>query len=370
MGLQTSFGILSEILERHESRGGSVRDVEATTVDGEVLDVSMDVPVSLCAASGGLQSDVTPEAAAFTDEGALRIECSAAPASLPSAAEATVSMEQKGARVIDDEIVVTLQLTIEPDGTDTGTASTSIQCASESESSVSSPVESERTDGEATENRRRETDALPEEKDPFAAARDESVPPYEDTGYLRALYESCETFDEMSREIEMDVSAETVRRYMIDAEIHDPASYETTTPGTSSGPQATAEEPGDESDPEGAERDADGREAGGESNADGRSARTTPTADESGRSIPDEQLVTDGIGLPADLDVADVADAVAESITVYEVHRRLGIDRDRTRELLEQLDLLDLVLCRLGDDNRNVTYEQVATRIGRADGCN
>ncbi|MFD1600426.1 hypothetical protein [Halobellus rarus] len=55
------------------------------------------------------------------------------------------------------------------------------------------------------------------------AARDESVPPFEDTEYLQCLYDSCETFAEMSEKINMAVSDETVRRYMIDADIHSPS---------------------------------------------------------------------------------------------------------------------------------------------------
>jgi hypothetical protein len=55
------------------------------------------------------------------------------------------------------------------------------------------------------------------------AVRDESVPPFEDSGYLRCLYNSCETFAEMSEKIDMEVSSETVRRYMIDANIHSPS---------------------------------------------------------------------------------------------------------------------------------------------------
>lgn len=57
--------------------------------------------------------------------------------------------------------------------------------------------------------------------------RDESVPPFEDTDYLRCLYDSCETFAEMSEKIDMSVSDETVRRYMIDANIHSPSANRT-----------------------------------------------------------------------------------------------------------------------------------------------
>jgi hypothetical protein len=60
------------------------------------------------------------------------------------------------------------------------------------------------------------------------AVRDKSVPPFKDTDYLQCLYDSCETFSEMSEKIDMDVADETVRRYMIDANIHSPSSGRTT----------------------------------------------------------------------------------------------------------------------------------------------
>lgn len=314
MELQTSFGMLSEILERHESRGGSVRDVETRTVDGDALAVSIDVPVSLCTAAGGLDSGIAPETATLTDEGTLRIEFSTPPlVSLPPSTGATVSTERQGVRVVDDEVLATVELTIEPVDAGRDTARNA-----------------PRADPAA--------DSISEETDPFAAVRDDAVPPYEDTEYLQALYDSCETFDEMRETIEMDVSAETVRRYMIEADVHDPTTYETRTDGESKDTPASAT-PEDES-------------------------TRTPTTGESARTLPEEQLVTDGIGLPEDLEIADVANAVVDSVTVYEVHRRLGIDRDRTRDLLEQLNLLDLVLCRLSDGpKRDVTYEQVAARI-------
>ncbi|MEF8829469.1 MAG: hypothetical protein V5A49_10555, partial [Haloarcula sp.] len=59
-----------------------------------------------------------------------------------------------------------------------------------------------------------------------------------------------------------------------------------------------------------------------------------------------------------------VADAVVDSDTVYEVQRSLNLDRGQTRDLLEELNLLDLVLCRLADEpDHAVSYGTVAGRI-------
>ncbi|RLM87925.1 hypothetical protein D3D02_13370 [Halobellus sp. Atlit-38R] len=57
----------------------------------------------------------------------------------------------------------------------------------------------------------------------LAAVRDCAIPPYKDTDYLQHLYDSCESFREMSERIDVDVSSSTVRRYMIDVGIHSPA---------------------------------------------------------------------------------------------------------------------------------------------------
>jgi hypothetical protein len=174
----------------------------------------------------------------------------------------------------------------------------------------------------------------------LGTVRDESVPAYEDDEYLRVLYESCDTFEEMSRHIEMDVVAETVRRYMVDAGVHDPDSYDTvartgadTDDAADGGPAAdTAAEPG---------RDADATAPG------------------------EEPLVTDGLGLPAGLQVGDLADAVTDAATVREVSRTLDLEDGRTRELLTRLGLLDLVLGRITDDHGEHGRGEVVERVRR-----
>jgi hypothetical protein len=175
------------------------------------------------------------------------------------------------------------------------------------------------------------------------------VPPYEDTPYLQRLYESCGTFEEMSQRIEMDVSDETVRRYMIEAGVHSPTTYETRSgtdelSGGDPSPPASADASGDHS-----ASDASGERGGGE-----------PAID----TLPDDQLVADGIGFPDRLTLHDVVDAVIDARTVHEVGRELGVEHDRTRRLLRQLNVLDLVLRRVSDDSgRELSVEDVAARI-------
>lgn len=346
MGLQTAFDVLSHIVEHHESRGKAVRQVEVTTSDAseDVLHVTMDVPVSFCApSSGGLHPDLSPEAATLTDDGGLQVEFSTSDlATLPSTTEANISASKQAVRVTDDVgLVVTVELTIDPTDSETRTTGgedgqTAGVSAGPRESTTDES--SDGTDRSATAGHHDDADSDPASH--LVAARNEELPAYEDTEYLQRLYDSCDTFTEMSRKIEMDVASETVRRYMIEAGIHDPTSYNT----------ATEENPTVES----AEAET----------AESVSTQSPSTSDDPMETISDEQLVADGIGLPEDIQIEDVADAVVDSMTVFEVQRHLGLEQQRARDLLEQLNLLELVMRRIaGNPEREVTYEEVATRI-------
>lgn len=332
MGLQTSFGVLSEIVEQYESDGRPVRHVDATSeADGETLHVTMDVPVSIC-------SEATPEAAVLTDEGELQVEFSPSVlASLPSTTGATISAGNQAVRVTDDsDLLLTVELTIDPTDDETRHETTSDEQSS-------------------TANHYNESESHSELADDLTAVRDESALPYEDTEYLQQLYDSCDTFTEMSREIQMDVASETVRRYMIEAGIHNPSTYNT-----------AIEEQADEcssSTTEDAETDTNTEAKAEMETAEPASPQSLPATD-AVETVPDEQLVTDGIGLPEGLQIEDIMDAVIDSVTVYEVQKHLCLERQRTQELLKQLNLLDLVVGRIADNSeRTVSREEVATRI-------
>ncbi|EMA27775.1 hypothetical protein [Haloarcula japonica] len=387
MGLHTAFTALAEVIDAYESRGRSIETVEASPADtgDAVLDVTVAMPVSL-RSGGGADAGLTPETARLTGSGDLEVTFSPSATELPSTAGASLSIDDASATVTDDGLLLTVQLTIDAtvapdeaasvdcgpdqgDSSDTATANTvssagtdgglSLTDADISESeSVSEggdgSQESPQSDGPATQSGR-ETDSG---SDPFAAVRDDSVPPYEDTDYLQALYDECDNFREIAEQIQMDVSSETVRRYMIEADIHVPNSYDTSSddeeePSVNSG---TSDEETSQSEA----MDQDGQV----DPVEPVSAESAASVDESVEELPDEQLVTDGIGLPPAVQLQDVADAVVESDTVYEVQRCLSLDRAQTRDLLEELNLLDLVLCRLADEpDHAVSYGTVASRI-------
>lgn len=335
MSLQTSLDLLSQVAGQFESHDRTVRDVEVTASDGTtgVVHASMDVPLALCTTPGECETPaVTPEAATLTDDGGLQVDFSVSEVlSAPEATGTTVSVTEQDVRIDDGGLLLSVKLAIEPSGAidtvavdgDTETvapdADTDIDAAVEptAPSSGAPPAESASADG-------------------LGAVRDTDVPAYEDTQYLQALYDACDSFVEMSERIEMDVSSETVRRYMVDAGVHEPATYNT------AADEAEAE---DEPAP----------------------AQSPTLGDDLSERIPDEQLVTDGLGLPADVRLKDVAEAVSDSVTVYEVQRCLGLERQQTQALLKELDLLDLVMRPLaGNPEQPASYDEVVDRLRNA----
>lgn len=389
MGLHTAFTALAEIIDAYESRGRVIQTVEASPADTgvAVLNVTVAMPVSLCSV-GGADDGLTPETARLTDSGDLEATFSPSATDLPSTPDAALSVGDAAATVTDDGLILTVQLTIdatttpdevtdtdcEPGQADTdesaavdavtpadtnGSASLDAPAGSNSEASLPEADASRaptQSGGAATEKGRSNDDSSTE-SDPCAVVRDNSVPPYEDTDYLQALYDRCDNFREIAEQIQMDVSSETVRRYMIEADIHVPNTYNTT--GDEGETSSNTEEPGDTSDQTAAET-GDGQVSVAESDP----AEADSSAEGSVSELPDEQLVADGLGLPTNVRLRDVADAVVDSDTVYEVQQHLSLDRSRTRSLLEELNLLDLVLCRLTSEPENsVSYGEIADRI-------
>lgn len=308
MAVHTAVDVLSRLLESYGSGPGEVRTVDASTPEEDALSAEVELAVPL---STALDDDRA--AADLTADGRVVVEVTPPdPPSLSSLA-GTVSVTEEAARLDDGDLVVTLGVDIDAGDRDGGSSAGSDDEATAQESGGT-------TDPGAASGGPDDPQAAH-----LADARTESVPAYDDGPYLRALYEHCDTFAEMRDHIEMDVSAETVRRYMIDAGVHEPTSYET---------------------------------AGGGLEEPDTAGTSDPAA-----VVGEDQLVTDGLGLPDDLEVGEVLDAVVESATVYEVECRLGLGQARTRELLRELDLLDLVLHRVTENPGECTYEEAAMRI-------
>jgi len=395
MGLQHAFDVLSEVVEQVERRDRSVRNVEATTDSDAAgtLNVSMTMPVSLCAASNGtLDSSFTLEHASLSESSGITVTLSATDL-LPelSTAETVVDIDEQAVHVDDGNLIVTVGFRIDPasaaaatttddlapdeeqsrdaSGVDTAeTAGGNTEAASGNSDTLAARLLAARADDVSADNVALDDEQSRDGSDEgaeatvdsgddgltarLAAVRADDVPAYEDTNYLRHLYESCGTFTEMSDRIEMDVAAETVRRYMIEADIHSPRSYDTATHDADDDPDDTTEDPDSVAD--------DSVTGDSETAFESVGSEPSPTATE---DVPEEQFVTDGIGLPEGVTVEDIVNAVVDATAVYEVQRSLDLGHGQTRDLLRQLNLLDLVLHRIDDRPDEVSKNDIVQRI-------
>jgi len=164
-------------------------------------------------------------------------------------------------------------------------------------------------------------------------------PAYKDPEELAAVYDAERTFPEMRDELGADVTAKTVRHYMVEYGIHDPET------------DASGPEPGTED----SDRDAlpDAEEAS--------DREATPDSGDVAADIADE------VDLPDDLSVVGVTEAVCTAKTLYEVQRELGIDREQTHRLLSELNLLELVHGRVSTVSvQSRSREAVERRIREA----
>lgn len=187
---------------------------------------------------------------------------------------------------------------------------------------------------------------------PDSPTSDESdaaeVPAHRDPEKLQAVYEAHDTFEAMKEALDTDVTAQTVRRNMIKHGIHDPEARRST----------------QDDAPETAPSDTDGTDADDSTNSSGSTADKSTAAEEP-EAPASETPLTDGIDLPTETTLDDIKHAVSTAKTVHDVQRQLEISRDRTRRLLRELNLLDLVSGRIVED-QPVTREEINRRIERA----
>lgn len=398
MGATTSFQKLTRLIQQYESDGGRIKRVEAEATEMQTesgMNVTLDVPISLCS---GDESETTtsPTAASLTEDGGLQVEFpSSVLPSLDDYIPEDTTVNTEAVRMASDgTVVTTFAVTFgtetgaghagaESTGTDsqvrsvdesaqengtTGSASSELPPASDTsddataESNGVNHHDRIAAGTETPENEQTETERKLE------AARNENLQPYDDTEYLQCLYDSFDTFSEMAENIEMDVASETVRRYMTEAGIHEPTSYntadETDGDDEEAADVASMDSHGrsDEIDaPTGTDdvTDVDGK--AGESTAE---EELTVEPEDPIENVSDKPLVADGIGLPVDVEIEELADALESSMTVHQVQRQLGLSREQTREVLNELNLIDLVMRRISDDpDREVSRAEIADRI-------
>lgn len=340
MSVGTRIRNLGTFLEECDDGTGTVHNVEFSGRVDPNAGLTADFELTVRAESaGGYPAGLVAENVEIGDDGRL---------SLVLATEATVVP-------MDDH-----ELDVEPTEATIGGDGTVTVSIRASEAGRDERVGAERSveaDGSAV-------DDPAETGDEPDGESDRDVPPFRDPDLLAEVYDSCETFAEMSDAIDMDVTAETVRRYMIDCGIHEPNRYDTgddadTADVDSETLDTAVETPATEAEAADGENetpggtyeapDANGTEASGD-----EPETESPTAAHDGRAGREADatpiVLTDGLGLPDDLTVDALVETVSRSNTVYEVTREVGLERQETLELLERLNLIDCVVGR-------ITYE-------------
>jgi len=238
----------------------------------------------------------------------------------------------------------------------------------------------------------------------------EKVPAYKNPDALQAVYEQYSSFPKMTEALEVDVTSETVRRHMIEYDIHDPndtrpksymdamESEETgdhtdTTESHAAATTATETESPADSNPEtgvvAANKKTDTSSGVGDEGAtqeatsavtDGGNVTvngatkgspfattlvTEVVAEVSPQQCADSAVKTD-IDLPDTLTVAELADAINQSQTVHGVTQHIGVSRSVAKQFLQKFGLIDYVSHRLAADQITVSPDEVVRRINAA----
>lgn len=209
------------------------------------------------------------------------------------------------------------------------------------------------------------------------------------------MYEEHETFAEMTDALGVDVSPQTVRHFMIRHEIHEPSTQSSAKAEDTeedSGGDRTAERQSDSELPSenGGERsngknrierpdgeDSDEIKDREQHSNDGSETSTTTTTSDSidGDEQTDEDTPTDRstdgeidfdqldeVPLPDGVSIEDVKEAVQSASTMHEVQRALDLKGSKTRTLLQELDLIDLVTGRLAyKPNQDTSLDEIET---------
>lgn len=167
---------------------------------------------------------------------------------------------------------------------------------------------------------------------------------------LQAAYDRHDSFGDMRDALGVDVSAQTVRRWMLDRGIHSPETRSTSADETADDsddgpPDETGEVSADGSDED---RPAETPAAGPEAKSTHEESDDEPApGTDSTEAFP---AVDDS--LPEEVTAANLREAVEGASTLYDVQTELDLDRETARDLLSEYDLLELVHGRVADRRR------------------
>ncbi|RQG97285.1 hypothetical protein EA473_04260 [Natrarchaeobius chitinivorans] len=366
MGVGANIREFGHFIEECETGMVTVRNVEFTDCIDPETGANADVDLAVSAFSAGQhQEQFEPADVQFDSDGRLRLTLESTTPVVPTADYDVEVRPTEPTIDASGSVSVSVRASVrdEPESANPGgledgstdregvepTGEKGVESPSEEGAKTTDEEGVEGAYGEAVEEETRTTKSDSSDCVPTSARRGSDVPPFEDPELLAEVYDSCDTFVEMSEAIEMDVTAETVRRYMIDYGIHEPTSYDTG---------------GSENDEPSADHDTDVETDESESESD----RFAGSADrtESNRSADESApvVLTDGIGLPDDVTVEALVDTVSNSGTIYEVRHDLGLERDETFELLSQLDLVEYVVGRVATEHeREISSEEIVAKL-------
>ena len=350
MGVGTALSELGRFLDEVEGRDAVTR-VAFGGADGSAsVAATLELTVDPCAPT--TESGFTPGEATVGEDGTISVSFDSTTALLP-VDDHDVEIEHVRSTRTDGATVVELRATVP---TDPETAGGEPETRHDTGPEIDEETHvSVRVGGSGSEG---ESETTSNSSTSIANTRSRDVPPFRDTELLREVYETCDTFSEMPEALGMDVTAETVRRYMIRQGIHEPTSYDTST------------------DEETSENDADEKETAPDAGAErhdvddaGRGAGDRNHRDEEGPAQSSEELespavLADGIGLPDDVTIDTIVEAVQTSNTIYEVKQGIGIEREDALEMLRELNLLEFVAGRLATEaEREVSRDQIIDRL-------
>ena len=250
----------------------------------------------------------------------------------------------------------------------------------QTEDSVTNTEAEIQTEDSATNT---EAETKPEESKPSEDIEETTVestvrPAYRDPDRLAAVYDPEATFAEMTEELGVDVTAQTVRKYMIEHGIHDPAPRQSESEADPEGSESEAESSsGAQSDPSDAMDESEALDTTQSEEIDEADGDAPTQSDRTDSDQGDAPTETDGshparevvppTRLPDGVTIEELVEVLTRSRTVYEVQRGLDLDGKQTRSLLHRLNLIDLVTGRINKGDTPPTEEQVLNRLADGD---
>ncbi|MFC6863733.1 hypothetical protein ACFQGE_09675 [Halomicroarcula sp. GCM10025817] len=171
-------------------------------------------------------------------------------------------------------------------------------------------------------------------------------PAYKDPDRLREVYERYDSFAAMTEALDVDVTAQTVRRNMMKHGIHEP---NTSSNETADGGAGASDESAD---------DVASASDGQDTHSQDGHAETTPLA-----TADEEPPEFGGVDLPEGVTPETVRDAVAESSSLHGVQLALDLEMRETRQLLQDLGVLTYVTGRLSDHEDKPDPSEIEQQI-------